>query len=185
MRAFVAELERQKYAAARSRPSIRGKSTQTASPRETQETHELGGVPSSTDRPKPKPKPDPKPDPKPKPNPDPPSDHEPPRRRGRHIPAAIRRAVFARDERRCTYTADSGQRCRETQGLELHHSRAFARGGAHSLENVTLRCRAHKYLAAEQDFGREFLELARDSTDHEPWTAHDHTGETVSNRFSR
>jgi hypothetical protein len=93
--------------------------------------------------------------------------------RGRYVSAAIRRAVFARDEGRCTYTGDSGQRCRERNGIELHHSRAFAQGGEHSEQNLTLRCRAHNTLAAEKDFGRAFIELARDSTEHEPWATHE------------
>ena len=92
-----------------------------------------------------------------------------PRRRGRHIPAAIRRAVFERDARRCTYRSDSGERCRETARLELHHSLAFALGGEHRLDNVTLRCRAHNALAAEEDFGRDFVTSARDSSQHELW----------------
>ena len=105
--------------------------------------------------------------------------HEPepgpkrPPQRGRHVPAAIRRAVFERDQGRCTYVSDSGERCRETALLELHHSLAFARGGAHCLDNVTLRCRAHNTLAAEHDFGRDFVGRARDSTQHEPWSVHE------------
>jgi hypothetical protein len=35
------------------------------------------------------------------------------RRRGRHVPAAVRRAVFERDEARCTFTDPSGRRCGE------------------------------------------------------------------------
>jgi 5-methylcytosine-specific restriction endonuclease McrA len=101
------------------------------------------------------------------------SSPKPPRRRGRHVPAAIRRAVFERDEGRCTYASDSGERCRETAFLELHHSLAFAHGGEHRLCNVTLRCRAHNTLAAEQDFGKDFVALARDSTQHEPWSVHE------------
>jgi hypothetical protein len=92
-----------------------------------------------------------------------------PRRRGRYVPAGVRRAVFARDQGCCSYIGDAGQRCRETNGLELHHSRAFARGGEHSEENLTLRCRAHNTFAAEKDFGRDYIELARDSIEHEPW----------------
>src|SRR5919198_999682 len=40
------------------------------------------------------------------------------RRRGRHIPAAVRRAVAARDAYRCTYVDASGTRCAETRRLE-------------------------------------------------------------------
>jgi hypothetical protein len=46
---------------------------------------------------------------------------------------------------------------------------AFAQGGEHRLDNVTLRCRSHNALAAEEDFGREFVTSARDSSQHERW----------------
>jgi hypothetical protein len=110
----------------------------------------------------------------------PPSDAEPgrsqvesesPRRRGRHVSAVVRRAVFERDEARCTYTNPLGRRCAETHRLELHRLRAFARGGEHTEENLTLRCHAHNALAAEGDFGRAFIELARGASEHEPWAA--------------
>jgi 5-methylcytosine-specific restriction endonuclease McrA len=96
-----------------------------------------------------------------------------PRQRGRAVPATLRRAVFARDEGRCTYRSDSGERCRETARLELHHLVPFARGGEHRLDNVTLRCRAHNALAAEEDFGRQFAVLARDSSRHEAWAGYE------------
>jgi hypothetical protein len=51
----------------------------------------------------------------------------------------------------------------------------FARGGEHRLDNVTLRCRAHNALAAEQDFGRDFVALARDSSQHETWAVYEET----------
>ncbi|HXK17002.1 MAG TPA: hypothetical protein VNG33_04340, partial [Polyangiaceae bacterium] len=92
------------------------------------------------------------------------------RRRGRHIPAAVRREVFERDAARCTFVASTGQRCRETQCLELHHLSAFARGGEHQPANLTLRCRAHNALAAEEDFGRDFVEQKRERR-HEPFRA--------------
>ncbi len=77
---------------------------------------------------------------------------------GRHIPADVRRAVHARDGGRCTYVDASGQRCRETRLLELHHEQPFARGGPSTAANVTLRCRSHNALAAEDDFGRDFMD---------------------------
>jgi 5-methylcytosine-specific restriction endonuclease McrA len=92
-----------------------------------------------------------------------------PRRRGRYVPASVRRAVFERDEGRCTYADRSGRRCAETHGLELHHVTAFAHGGEHTVANLTLRCRSHNALAAEEDFGRELIEFARGASDHEPW----------------
>jgi hypothetical protein len=92
---------------------------------------------------------------------------EHPRQRGRRVPAAVRRAVFERDQSRCAYLDDSGQRCRETHHLELHHLKPFAMGGEHTLANLALRCRAHNALAAEDDFGADFIEQTRDSRRHE------------------
>jgi 5-methylcytosine-specific restriction endonuclease McrA len=89
-----------------------------------------------------------------------------PRRRGRYVPAKLRRAVFERDERQCAYLDERGVRCRETERLELHHLEPFARGGAHHLENLSLRCQAHNTLAAEQDFGREHIAWRRDGCRH-------------------
>ena len=78
--------------------------------------------------------------------------------RGRHIPAAVRRTVAKRDGGRCTYVDPvTGRRCRETTMLELHHQHAHALGGPATAKNVTLRCRAHNALAAEQDFGRDYM----------------------------
>ena len=97
------------------------------------------------------------------------SEPKPPRQRGRYVPAALRRTVFERDAGRCTYIAAAGERCRETHGLELHHVHAYAQGGEHSEDNLTLRCRAHNLLAAEEELGRDFVEQRRDSLAHEPF----------------
>lgn len=85
------------------------------------------------------------------------------RQRGRCVPAAVRRAVFGRDEGRCSYVDASGRRCRETHFLELHHLHPFAMGGAHTVANLTLRCAAHNALAAENDFGRSLMQQKRES----------------------
>ena len=82
----------------------------------------------------------------------------------RTIPAPVRRTVAERDQYRCTYVDDRGHRCRETSGLELHHEQAYALRGLPTTSNIALRCRPHNALAAEQDYGREFMasKLARD-----------------------
>jgi hypothetical protein len=158
IRSLVVELERQRYAVtARSRRHPE-RSAQAESVREHESEHRSQAKPEHESEPEPEAEFQPTPR---------------PRQRGRHVPAAIRRAVFERDQGRCTYASDSGERCRETSLLELHHSLAFARGGEHRLDNVTLRCRAHNTLAAEQDFGSDFVGRARDSTRHEPWSVHD------------
>jgi hypothetical protein len=96
---------------------------------------------------------------------------EHPRQRGRYIPGAVRREVYERDEGRCTYADASGRRCRETHFIELHHLKPFAQGGEHTLSNLTLRCRAHNALAAEEDFGRDFIVGQRGPDEHEPCPA--------------
>ena len=75
----------------------------------------------------------------------------------RYVPAAVRRTVWQRDEDRCTYHDARGQRCRERAGLQVHHLAPHARGGPATIDNLTLRCRAHNALAAEEDFGREWI----------------------------
>ena len=80
---------------------------------------------------------------------------------GRYIQAAVRRRVWQRDEARCTYLDARGERCREQSGLEFHHRHPHARSGPASVENITLRCRSHNALAAEQDFGRDHIRKRR------------------------
>lgn len=70
----------------------------------------------------------------------------------RVIPAAIRRAVWARDKGRCAFVGNDG-RCRERGGLELHHVLPFAAGGKATVENIELRCRAHNAHEADVYFG--------------------------------
>jgi len=74
-------------------------------------------------------------------------------RDSRHVPAAVRRKVWARDEGRCAFTSAQGRRCGETGRLEFHHLIPFARGGPSTLENIALRCRAHNRHESEQLFG--------------------------------
>jgi len=85
-------------------------------------------------------------------------------KQGRYISAEVRRSVWKRDEARCAYVDARGQRCREQGGLEFHHQHPHARGGPPSIDNLTLRCRAHNDLAAEQDFGRDAIQQKRART---------------------
>jgi hypothetical protein len=82
--------------------------------------------------------------------------------RSRHIPAAVKREVEARDGRRCAFVGAAG-RCRETGFLEYHHVVPYADGGASTVGNIQLRCRAHNAYEAETWFGlsvvRELREL--------------------------
>jgi len=87
--------------------------------------------------------------------------------RSRHIPAAVRRAVYERDEGRCAYFDEAtGRRCSCTDPgkLEYHHLTPFARGSGHDVEEIELRCRVHNQYQAELDFGRETIERHRTRT---------------------
>ncbi len=79
----------------------------------------------------------------------------------RHVIAAIRREVWARDAGQCAYTDPRGRRCPETGSLELHHREAHAMGGPDTVDNLELRCPPHNLLAAEQDFGRSHMDCKR------------------------
>jgi hypothetical protein len=156
MRTFVAELKKRKYAVsaggAVSGPAPQAEETSLPS---DAETTERSGAPkaaehsaSSTN-----------------------SAPLSPSKRGRHLPAAVRRAVFQRDGGRCSYVDDRGERCRETARLEFHHHEPFALGGRHDAENVSLRCAPHNALAAEQDFGRALMTTKRRQCAHSTWRA--------------
>lgn len=71
----------------------------------------------------------------------------------RHIPADVRRQVWARDGEQCGFVATNGRRCTERAFLEIHHVVPFAAGGASELENLSLRCKAHNSYEAGLYFG--------------------------------
>jgi hypothetical protein len=71
----------------------------------------------------------------------------------RHIPAAVKRAVSDRDDRRCRYADEKGRRCASRARLEYHHRHPVAFGGETSPENVVLLCHAHHRLQTEHDYG--------------------------------
>jgi len=71
----------------------------------------------------------------------------------RHIPARVKRAVWAREGGRCRFVARGGRRCSERGFLEFHHVRPHAVGGAPTVENIELRCRAHNAYEADLYYG--------------------------------
>jgi hypothetical protein len=73
----------------------------------------------------------------------------------RYIPAAVKRAVCARDGNQCGFVDKDGRRCSELHRLEFHHVKPWGRGGDHSPESIGLRCRAHNLHQAELDYGIE------------------------------
>jgi hypothetical protein len=88
----------------------------------------------------------------------------PPHRREGHreaIPAAVKRAVWARDQGRCTWPLDSGGRCGSTHRLELDHVVPWARFSGSTEDDLRLLCGHHNRLAAGQAFGERCLERYR------------------------
>jgi hypothetical protein len=84
--------------------------------------------------------------------------------RSRHVPAHIRRAVNRRDDGRCAFVAKEGRRCTERRFLEWHHVKPYAPDGEMSVENISLRCRAHNVYEAESIFGRFDPSLVREDS---------------------
>jgi 5-methylcytosine-specific restriction endonuclease McrA len=79
----------------------------------------------------------------------------------RYIPAEVQRAVWKRDNGRCTFVSENGRRCEERTRVEFDHVHPVARGGESTTENLRLRCRAHNQFGAECTFGAEFMRAKR------------------------
>jgi hypothetical protein len=72
----------------------------------------------------------------------------------RDVPAALRRAVYERDEGRCTFVDRQGRRCTERHRLEFHHDFPFGKGGETGLVGLKLLCEQHNRYLAEVDYGK-------------------------------
>ena len=75
----------------------------------------------------------------------------------RMIPAQVRRAVSERDRDRCAFVSADGRRGECRSNLEFDHVVPLARGGATTVENVRLCCRAHNQYEAERVLGEGFM----------------------------
>ena len=71
----------------------------------------------------------------------------------RHVPADIQRRAWQRDAGQCGYVSKDGRRCTERSYLEFHHAEPYSLGGEATVENISLRCRAHNVYEAELIFG--------------------------------
>ncbi len=79
----------------------------------------------------------------------------------RHIPAEVRRAVWKRDQGRCTKILPNGTRCDRTKFLQYEHRLAVAKGGKSTVDNVCLLCSEHNQQAADEVFGKAFMDAKR------------------------
>jgi hypothetical protein len=75
----------------------------------------------------------------------------------RYVPRKVLREVYARDAGQCTFVSPEGRRCSAREFLEVHHHEPFARGGAATVDNLRLSCRAHNQFLAELDYGRSYM----------------------------
>lgn len=70
----------------------------------------------------------------------------------RTVPAHVRRAVWKRDGGRCGFVGRQG-RCPERRYLEWHHVVPHGHQGPATVDNISLRCRAHNAYESELVFG--------------------------------
>jgi hypothetical protein len=75
-----------------------------------------------------------------------------------HVPAAVKRAVWSRDDGKCTWPLDSGGICGSTLRLEIDHVVPRGRGGPSTVENCRLTCAMHNQLAARQVSGDDWMD---------------------------
>jgi 5-methylcytosine-specific restriction endonuclease McrA len=74
-----------------------------------------------------------------------------------HVPAHVRREVWARDEARCQWPLHDGGVCGSTHRLEIDHVHPRARGGRSTAGNLRLLCGAHNAEAARRIFGAPWM----------------------------
>jgi hypothetical protein len=75
-----------------------------------------------------------------------------------HVTAAVKRAVWARDNGKCQWALDSGGTCGSTLRLEIDHVVPRGKGGASTVDGCRLLCAAHNQLAARQVYGDDWMD---------------------------
>lgn len=84
----------------------------------------------------------------------------------RYVPIAVRKAVWIRDQGKCTYVSNpsrlpgeagisrlSGKKCESRHRLEFDHIRPLALGGATTVDNLRLLCFTHNQSEAQRLLG--------------------------------
>ncbi len=82
---------------------------------------------------------------------------EPQGEKDRYVPAAVKRAVWERDQGRCTWPMGDGEMCGSTHRLEFDHDLEVALGGKPTIGNIRLLCKSHNLMKAEQHLGRTLM----------------------------
>lgn len=74
------------------------------------------------------------------------------------IPLPVRRAVLKRDGYRCTEIGADGERCSETEGLEIDHLDPANETGSSRVEDLTTKCRPHNLYRARLRYGLAYVQ---------------------------
>ena len=82
----------------------------------------------------------------------------PPAKRSRHVPAAVWRAVWERDQGSCAWALEGGGVCGSTRQVELDHVDGWALGGETTVEKCRLLCRPHQLEHARRLYGDEVMD---------------------------
>ncbi|HJZ84548.1 MAG TPA: HNH endonuclease signature motif containing protein [Polyangia bacterium] len=80
---------------------------------------------------------------------------------GAAIPRPVRRAVWQRDQARCQWPTEDGVICGSRVRVEFHHLIDRGKGGPSTEDNLILACAAHNQYAADQTWGRAWMEKFR------------------------
>jgi len=95
---------------------------------------------------------------------------ETPGENDRYVPAAVKRAVWERDQGRCTWPMGDGDVCGSSHQLEFDHDLEVALGGKPTIGNIRLLCKSHNLMKAEQHLGRNFMaQFRKDSGLGDAW----------------
>ena len=86
---------------------------------------------------------------------------EAPRREGhersRYTPSSVRERRLEHADYQCEFRGPNGVRCTARTRLEVDHIKPVGKGGTCDEENLRVLCRGHNRLAAEREFGEEFM----------------------------
>jgi hypothetical protein len=79
-------------------------------------------------------------------------------RRRACVPAKVKREVLRRDQGRCQWELPGGGVCGATVRLEIDHVVPRGRGGAHTVDNCRVLCKAHNLEAARRTYGDDVVD---------------------------
>jgi len=77
------------------------------------------------------------------------------------IPRPVKRAVWRRDHGRCQWPTADGGICGSRVRVQFHHVIDRGKGGPSTEGNLILACATHNQHAADQTWGREFMDKFR------------------------